>query len=80
MSSAGKLYCVALVRTDVSEEPASIIKVERIGELGTTLMVLCCVLHLLVTDDIVPSLLIHSTLMMEPIHSSETSVHTIATL
>jgi hypothetical protein len=31
------LRCVALVRTDVSEEPsASFIKVTRIGELGTT--------------------------------------------
>jgi hypothetical protein len=30
--------CVALVRTDVSEEPsASFIRVTRIGELGTTL-------------------------------------------
>jgi hypothetical protein len=32
------LHCVALVRTDVSEElNASIIRVTRIGELGTTL-------------------------------------------
>jgi hypothetical protein len=31
------LHCVALVRTDVSEElNASIIRVTRIGELGTT--------------------------------------------
>jgi hypothetical protein len=28
---------VALVRTDVSEEPSASIKVTRIGELGTTL-------------------------------------------
>jgi hypothetical protein len=38
MASSGMLRRVALVRTDVSEEPdASIIRVTRIGELGTTL-------------------------------------------
>jgi hypothetical protein len=37
MSSSGMLRRVALVRTDVSEEPgASFIRVPRIGELGTT--------------------------------------------
>jgi hypothetical protein len=36
MVSSVMLYRVALVRTDVSEEPsASFIKVTRIGELGT---------------------------------------------
>jgi hypothetical protein len=37
MVSAGLLRRVALVRTDVSEEPgASFIRVTKIGELGTT--------------------------------------------
>jgi hypothetical protein len=40
MPSSGMLRRVVLVRTDVSEEiSASIIKVTRIGELGTTLAV-----------------------------------------
>jgi hypothetical protein len=40
MTSSGMLRGVALVRTDVSEElSASIIRVTRIGELGTTLAV-----------------------------------------
>jgi hypothetical protein len=38
MASSGMLRRVALVRTDVSEEPsASFIRVTRISELGTTL-------------------------------------------
>jgi hypothetical protein len=66
---------VALVRTDVSEElSASIIRVTRIGELGTTLAV---------TNNRrmanVPSLAILVILMMEALSSSETSVLTRAT-
>jgi hypothetical protein len=40
MASSGMLRRVALVRTDVSEElSVSIIRVTRIGEIGTTLAV-----------------------------------------
>jgi hypothetical protein len=38
MGSSGMLRRVALVRTEISEEPsASFIRVTKIGELGTTL-------------------------------------------
>jgi hypothetical protein len=74
---------VALVRTDVSEEHiASSIGVKRMGELGTTFAVtsnrstLRIVLQLLVTANIVSSLLVLSTLLMEAMRSSETSVPT----
>jgi hypothetical protein len=40
MASSGMIRRVALVRTDVSDElSSSIIRVTRIGELGTTLAV-----------------------------------------
>jgi hypothetical protein len=80
---------MALVGTDVSEElRASIIRVARIGELGTTLAVtsnrrifvfLRSVRRLLVTANVVPSLPTLVALMMVAICSSETSVLTRAT-
>jgi ABC-type taurine transport system substrate-binding protein len=70
MASSGMLHCVALVSTDVSEELiASIIRMTRIGKLGTSL----------VRANSVPSLPIIVTLMMKAISSSETSVLTRAT-
>jgi hypothetical protein len=36
MVSSGLLRRVALVKTDVSEEPGASIRVTKIGELGTT--------------------------------------------
>jgi hypothetical protein len=69
MSSSGKLGCVALVRTDVSEElSASFIRVTRIGELGTTLRA-----------SVIPSSPILVPLMKEALSCSETSVLTRAT-
>jgi hypothetical protein len=75
---------VALARTDVSEElSASIIRVTRIGELGTTLAVtskfLRSVRRLLVTVSVVPTSPILVTLMKKALDSSETSVLTRAT-
>jgi hypothetical protein len=64
MASSGMLRRVALVRTDISEELSPyIIRVTRIGELGTTL---------LFTANVVSSLQILATLMMEVLSSSET--------
>jgi hypothetical protein len=86
--SYGMLHHVALVRTDVSEESiACIIRVTRIGELGTTLAItsnrlyivfLRSVRRLLVTASFVPSSPILVTLMMEAICFSETLVLTRA--
>jgi hypothetical protein len=89
MASSGMLRCLAIVRTDVSEElSASFIRVTRIGELGTTLAVtsnrrtlrfLCSECRLPVTASVVPSSTILVTLMKEAIRSYETSVLTRAT-
>jgi hypothetical protein len=76
------LHRVALVTSGVLEHlSASIIKVTRIGELGTTLVdfvFLRSVPRLLVTAN-VPSSPIFVNLMMETLSSSETSVLTRAT-
>jgi hypothetical protein len=70
---------VALVRTDVSEEPgASFIRVTKIGELGTT-QAATSIRRLLVAACVVPSSPILVTLMMEALGSSETAVLTRAT-
>jgi hypothetical protein len=64
---------VALVKTDGSEERiASIIRADRISELGSAL-------GILVTANTVPSSLILSALMMEAIRSYETHLLTRAT-
>jgi hypothetical protein len=88
MQSSGMLRHVILVRTDVSEErSASIIRVTRIGELGITAVInnqrklrnivllflfLRSVRQMLVTANVIPSLLILVTLMMKALRSSET--------
>jgi hypothetical protein len=64
---------VALVRTDVSEEPGvSFIRVTKIGELGTT-QAATSVRRLLVAACVVPSSPIFVTLMKDAPGSSETS-------
>jgi hypothetical protein len=88
MVFSGMLRRVAIVRTDVSEElSASIIRMTRIGELGTTLVVTSnrrtlrrntSVRRLLVTASVVSSSPILVTLM-EALSSSETSIITRAT-
>jgi hypothetical protein len=71
MASSGTLRRVALVRSDVSEEcSAYIIRVTRIGELGTTLAVTSSYRNIV---NIVPSSLVIFNLKMEAIRSSETS-------
>jgi hypothetical protein len=83
MGSFRMLCYVTLVRTDVSEElSASIIRVTRIIELGTTLAVAsnqCTLGRLLVTASVIPSSQILVTLMMEALSFSEASVLTRAT-
>jgi hypothetical protein len=77
--SSGMLRRIALVRTDVSEEPsASFIRVTRIGELGTT-QAATSKGHSLRLRPCVPSSQILVTLMKEALGSSETSVLTRAT-
>jgi hypothetical protein len=80
MASSGMLRRVALVITDVSEElSASMIRVKRICNLGTTLAVtsnrrtLRYVRRLLVTAS-VPTSPIIVTLMKEALSSSESRV------
>jgi hypothetical protein len=69
---------VVLVRTEVSEECiATIIRVSRIGELGTTLAVTSN-RNTLRRNIVVPSSLNLVTLMMEATRSSEKSVLTRA--
>jgi hypothetical protein len=71
MPHSGMLRRVALVRADVSEEHiASIIRVKRIGEIGTLL---------LIAANAVPSSPILFTLMTEATSSSETLAFTRAT-
>jgi hypothetical protein len=95
MVSSGMLHRVALVRTDVSEElSASIIRVTRFGELGTTLSVtsnrrtlrrntnwyfFAACIGCYLTASVVPSSPILVTLMKEALSSSERSVLTRAT-
>jgi hypothetical protein len=74
MPSSGMLSRVDLVKTDVSvERIASMIRVTRIGELGTLAW-----LRLLATAEVCSSPIL-LTLMMQMLRSSETSVLTRAT-
>jgi hypothetical protein len=78
MASSGMLLRVALVKTDVLDELSpSIIRVTRIGELGTVF--LRSVRRLPVTANVVPSSPILVTLMMEVLNSSETLILTRVT-
>jgi hypothetical protein len=74
------LHHVALVKIDVTKElSASVIRVTRIGELGTTLAVTSNRRTLWRNTANVPSSLILVPLIMEALSSSETSVLTRAT-
>jgi hypothetical protein len=73
---------VDLVRTNVSEEcVAFMLRMERIRDLGTTLAVTTywAGLELIVTANVVPSLLILSNRMMATIRSPEKSILASAT-
>jgi hypothetical protein len=78
MVSSDMLRRVALVRTDVSEEPGASIRVTRIGELGTTIAVTSNrrMLRRNSRNSTSPILV---TLMKEALSSYETSVLTRAT-
>jgi hypothetical protein len=81
MAYSGMLHRLTLVRTDVSKElSASIIRVTRIGELGTLAVTSNrrSLPRLLVTGNL-PSSPIPVTLMMEALRSSETAILTRAT-
>jgi hypothetical protein len=81
MAFSGMLRCVAILRTDVSEDlSVSFIRVRRIRELGTTsdFVFLRRLRRLLVMASVVPSSLILITLMKEALSSSEISVLTRA--
>jgi hypothetical protein len=79
MVSPGLLRRVALVRTDVSEEPsASFIRVTKIDELGTT-QAATSNRRTLVAAGVVTRSPTFVTLMKEALGSSETSVLTRAT-
>jgi hypothetical protein len=78
--SSGILRRVALVKTDVSvETSATIIRVARICELGTTQVATSNRRTLRRNSCVVPSSQILVTLMKEALGSSETSVLTRAT-
>jgi hypothetical protein len=80
MPSSGILHGVALVRTDVSEGNASIIRVTRISDLGTLAVTRNrrTLRRLLIMAN-VPRSPILVTLMMDALSFSETSVLTRAT-